>query len=106
MSRRRTSRHPTDVGANNVYDVQVQVSDGTLTDTQAIEVTVTNVDEALIVTTINGTLGQQYSDRPSGIDIMDGLAGNDTLAGLGGADQLIGGARHRHGDLRGLVLRA
>ena len=32
---------PTDAGANNVYDVIVQVSDGTLTDTQAIAVTVT-----------------------------------------------------------------
>jgi uncharacterized repeat protein (TIGR01451 family) len=31
---------PTDAGANNVYDVTVQVSDGTLTDTQAIAVTV------------------------------------------------------------------
>lgn len=31
---------PTDVGGNNVYDVTVQVSDGSLTDTQAIAVTV------------------------------------------------------------------
>lgn len=37
---------PGDAGANNVYDVTVQVSDGALTDTQAIAVTVTNVDEA------------------------------------------------------------
>jgi VCBS repeat-containing protein len=37
---------PTDTGANNVYDVIVQVSDGTLTDTQAIAVTITNVNEA------------------------------------------------------------
>jgi VCBS repeat-containing protein/parallel beta-helix repeat protein len=37
---------PTDSGANNVYDVIVQVSDGSLTDTQAIAVTVTNVNEA------------------------------------------------------------
>ena len=35
--------HPTDSGANNVYDVTVQVSDGSLTDTQAIAVTVTDV---------------------------------------------------------------
>ena len=33
---------PTDAGADNVYDVTVQVSDGSLTDTQAIAVTVTN----------------------------------------------------------------
>ena len=36
---------PTDVGANNVYDVAVQASDGTLSDTQAIAVTVTDVVE-------------------------------------------------------------
>ena len=37
--------HPTDAGGNNVYDVTVQVSDGTLTDTQAIAVSVTNINE-------------------------------------------------------------
>ena len=37
--------NPTDVGGNNVYDVQVQVSDGSLTDVQSIAVTVTNVDD-------------------------------------------------------------
>jgi Ca2+-binding RTX toxin-like protein len=36
---------PTDAGANNVYDVTVQVSDGSLTDTQALAVTVTNANE-------------------------------------------------------------
>ena len=37
---------PADAGANNVYDVTVQVSDGTNTPTQAIAVTVTDVNEA------------------------------------------------------------
>ena len=46
---------PGDAGANNVYDVVVQVSDGALTDTQTLEVTLVDVDDALIVTTINGT---------------------------------------------------
>ena len=32
---------PADVGGDNVYDVTVAVSDGTLTDSQAIAVTVT-----------------------------------------------------------------
>ena len=45
---------PTDVGANNVYDVTVQVSDGTNTDTQAIAVTVTNVNDSAPVITSNG----------------------------------------------------
>ena len=42
---------PTDAGANNVYDVTVSVSDGTLADTQAISVTVFNVNEAPVLAT-------------------------------------------------------
>jgi trimeric autotransporter adhesin len=45
---------PGDAGANNVYDVTVQVSDGTLTDTQAIAVTVTPVNDNAPVITSNG----------------------------------------------------
>ena len=37
--------NPADSGANNTYKVIVQVSDGTLTDTQTITVTVTDVTE-------------------------------------------------------------
>ncbi|MFZ4683814.1 MAG: 5'-nucleotidase C-terminal domain-containing protein, partial [Terrimicrobiaceae bacterium] len=37
---------PADAGANNVYDVVVTASDGSLTDTQDLAITVTNVDEA------------------------------------------------------------
>ncbi|MFM9964548.1 MAG: DUF2341 domain-containing protein [Planctomycetaceae bacterium] len=36
---------PTDVGLNNVYEVTVQVSDGSLTDSQAIAVTITDQSE-------------------------------------------------------------
>jgi len=42
---------PTDSGADNVYDLLVQVSDGTLTSRQAIAVTVTDVLNTLRVTT-------------------------------------------------------
>ena len=45
---------PTDAGANNVYDVTVQVSDGALTDTQAIAVTVTAVNDNSPAITSNG----------------------------------------------------
>ena len=42
-------------GANNVYDVTVQVSDGNGgTDTQAIAVTVTNQNEAPVITSNGG----------------------------------------------------
>ena len=44
----------TDAGANNVYDVQVTVSDGSLTDVQDIAVTVTNTNEAPIITSNGG----------------------------------------------------
>jgi ELWxxDGT repeat protein len=37
---------PTDAGADNVYNVTVQVSDGSLTATKEVAVTVTNVNEA------------------------------------------------------------
>jgi VCBS repeat-containing protein len=39
---------PTDAGGNNVYDVRVQVSDGSLTDTQDIAVAVTDVVEGTL----------------------------------------------------------
>ncbi|GAA4443745.1 VCBS domain-containing protein [Novipirellula rosea] len=42
---------PADVGGDNVYDVIVRVSDGTLTDDQAIAVTVVDVSNVLVVTT-------------------------------------------------------
>jgi hypothetical protein len=68
---------PADSGTNNVYDVEVQVSDGTLTDTQAIAVTVTNVDEQVIV---NGTAGD---------DRLVSQAVNEAIAGLAGFDTVV-----------------
>ncbi|QDV47196.1 Cadherin domain protein [Stieleria neptunia] len=46
---------PTDNGGDNVYDVTIQVSDGIDTDTQAIAVTVTDVNESPTVATNTGT---------------------------------------------------
>jgi hypothetical protein len=45
---------PTDAGGDNVYDVTVQVSDGALTDSQNIAVTVTAVNDNAPVITSNG----------------------------------------------------
>ncbi len=42
---------PSDVGGDNIYDVIVQVSDGSLTTLQAIAVTITDVSNFLVVTT-------------------------------------------------------
>ncbi len=51
---------PTDTGANNVYDVTVRVSDGTLADTQAIAATVTNVNESPTATNLSAA--QTYTE--------------------------------------------
>jgi Ca2+-binding RTX toxin-like protein len=79
---------PTDSGANNVYDVTVQVSDGSGgIDTQAIAVTVQNVTGA----TINGTNLAETLTGTGEEDIINALGGDDTLNGAGGADTMVGG---------------
>jgi Ca2+-binding RTX toxin-like protein len=81
----------TDVGANNVYNVIVKVTDnGTpaASDTQAIAVTVTNVNG----TTYNGTSAANVVSGTPEPDTLNGAGGNDTLSGLAGNDTLDGGA--------------
>jgi VCBS repeat-containing protein len=69
---------PTDSGANNVYDVTVQVSDGTLTDSQSIAVTVHNANEA--PTNLSLSNSSVTENQP-----------NDTLVGtLSASDQDTG----------------
>ncbi len=77
---------PTDTGGNNVYDVQVQVSDGSNTDTQDIAVTVTNVSGSF-----TGTPGDDTITGSSEEDSITALGGNDTLTGGLGADTIDGG---------------
>ena len=48
---------PTDANANNVYEVIVQASDGSLTDTQSLSVTVTGINDSTPVITSNGGAG-------------------------------------------------
>ncbi len=59
---------PTDADGDNVYDVIVQVSDGTLTDSQAIAVTVTDVnDNAPVITSDGGgasASGERRREQP------------------------------------------
>jgi Ca2+-binding RTX toxin-like protein len=75
---------PADAGANNVYDVVVQVSDGSLTDTQAIAVTVTNANEA-------PTLIASATVREN-VALVSAAAGTDPDAGATLAFEIIGGA--------------
>mgnify|MGYP003690510593 FL=1 len=59
---------PSDADSNNIYDLTVQVSDGTLTDTQSISITVTDAFEGRVV------------DAPiSGALVFIDLNGNSTL---------------------------
>ena len=79
---------PTDADGDNIYDVVVQVADGSLIDTQAIAVSVTNVAGVTLT-------GANAADTLTGTgeeDTLIGLAGNDILNGLGGNDFLDGGA--------------
>ena len=83
---------PTDAGANGIYNVVVQVSDGILTDTQAIAVTVTNVNEAPVITSNGGaataaTAINENSTAVTTVVAVDPDAGSVlTYSVVGGAD--------------------
>jgi len=78
---------PTDSGANNVYEIDVIASDGSLTNTKALVITVTNVNEVPTVTSDvstnfveNGT-GTVYTvtgtDPDAGTTLTYGISGTD-----------------------------
>lgn len=69
---------PADAGHDNIYDVVVQASDGSLADTQSLSVTITN-DR---FETFTGTAAR---------DILTGTIDGDTLLGLAGDDDLVAG---------------
>jgi len=80
---------PHDVGSNNVYDVTVRASDGSLFVDQAVSVTVTDVAD----TTFNGTAGADTFAAPNGAAwTIYGGAGDDRLTGGSGNDFIDGGA--------------
>ncbi|WP_036307174.1 DUF4347 domain-containing protein, partial [Methyloglobulus morosus] len=89
---------PTDTGSNNVYDVTVQVSDGSLTDTQDISVTINNLDEVAPTVTsgafaaaVNENSGAgQVVYTASSTDTGD-IATGSTSYSLGGADAALFG---------------
>ncbi len=76
---------PKDAGKNNVYDVTVKASDGKLTDTQAIKVTVTDVKGKAV----NGTAAADKLAGTVEANTLDGKAGADTLTGGKGNDTYI-----------------
>lgn len=77
---------PRDAGGDNVYDVTVRVSDGSLFSDQAISVTVTDATDTFV-----GTPGKDSITGTNGDDVLYGLGDRDTLDGLDGNDRLDGG---------------
>ncbi|MEO5597142.1 MAG: M10 family metallopeptidase C-terminal domain-containing protein [Novosphingobium sp.] len=89
--------NPTDVGHNNVYNLNVRASDGVLTTSQALAVSVSNVSGISAQTsstggTLNGTGEEDTLGGSSAADVLNGLGGNDSLTGRDGNDWLDGGA--------------
>ncbi len=82
---------PTDAGANNIYDVVVQASDGSLIDTQAIAVTVTNVNEAPVITSNGGGAAAAVSVAENSTAVTT-VTATDPDAGTTLSFSLAGGA--------------
>ncbi|MCW1381903.1 cadherin [Novosphingobium sp. KCTC 2891] len=87
---------PADSGANNVYNLTVTASDGSLVDNQALTVTVTNrggvtLSASNTGSTLTGTIEEDFLYGGKGADTIFGLGGNDRLEGAGSNDTLYGG---------------
>jgi Ca2+-binding RTX toxin-like protein len=81
---------PADAGADNVYDVIVQVSDGVLEDKQSLAVTITNVNEAPVITS-DGAGTQVTLDRAEGSTLVTKIAATDPDAGTSLSFAIVGG---------------
>ena len=77
---------PASAAGSNVYDVVVQVSDGTLVDTQALAVTVTNVNEAPVITSAAAVSVAENTT------VVDTVTATDQDAGATQAFSISGGA--------------
>src|SRR5207253_1960565 len=82
---------PGDAGADNVYDVIVSASDGVTTDTQALAVTITNVNEALVISSDGGgdTATLSVSENATAVTTVtavDPEGASPVYAITGGAD--------------------
>src|ERR671922_211181 len=70
---------PTDANGDNVYEVTVKASDGSLFDTQAISVTVTDVEENTAPTCASPQSGATPEDTPLNDSVLCADAQSDTL---------------------------
>ena len=83
---------PTDAGGNNVYDVQVQVSDGTNTDVQDIAVTVTGVNDNTPVISSNGGGATAAVNAAENGTAVTTVTATDADAGATLTYSIVGGA--------------
>lgn len=87
--------NPADAGANNIYNVIVQVTDGLNIDTQAITITITNVNDTPPVITSNGggvnaaiAIGEAGSTAVTTVTATDADNINASLSySIGGIDK-------------------
>ena len=81
---------PTDSNRNNVYEVTVRATDGTVSDTQALSITVTNVNEPFSITSFGGgdTAAVAWNENVGGITVAtnDPDLVNLSYSIVGGAD--------------------
>jgi Ca2+-binding RTX toxin-like protein len=82
---------PADAGQDNVYHVQVRVSDGELSSTQAIAVTVADVNEAPVITSNGGgdSAAVSVAENSSAVTTVTATA---PAAGVTREFSIIGGA--------------
>ncbi|MFM7439711.1 MAG: S8 family serine peptidase, partial [Snowella sp.] len=78
---------PLDSGADNTYNLTVTASDGSLTSSKAITITVTNLNEIQGNPLINN--GRNPIVGTAGPDYLTGGAGAKTLTGGGGNDSFV-----------------
>ncbi len=94
---------PSDAGANNVYDVTVQVSDGTSTVTQAVAVTVTDVNEAPAITSAASFSVPENTSAVGTVTATDPESNLLTYSISGGADAALFSINSSTGALTFLV---
>jgi VCBS repeat-containing protein len=88
---------PKDKGADNIHDLVITASDGLLSDSKAIAITVTDLAEPVLrngsksADLLTGTPQNDTLNGGDGSDTLIGLAGNDSLKGGAGADSMAGG---------------
>ena len=81
---------PGDAGANNVYDITVSASDGSLTTSKAVAITVTNVNEAPTVTSAaTASVAENGSGTVYTAAATDPDAGTTLTYSISGADAAL-----------------